>query len=90
MTMLTMSGQSASGSRLVVSSKPKEIYQIFQEFTGQVKIDLGEIRRSAVSREEPSKLIRAVDGLLELIDKYDRDAARAMDAEPELDFIPVA
>lgn len=90
MTMLAVSHHQTQGG-LVTTSKPKEVYQIFQEFSDRVKIMADDLKRIAGSKDGLSKVIVAAVDLRALAERADRDAARRMEVvESDLDFWPVS
>jgi hypothetical protein len=79
--MLTVVGQTHDES-LYVTSKPKEIFQIFQEFSDQSKIIADEI----IHTSGLPKVVGAAMRLRAKAEQADRDAARAMELEPDMAF----
>jgi hypothetical protein len=89
-----MNGLSTAGHTshhaLVVTSRPKELYQQFQGFTDQVRAKTDELKMLIGSKDFLSKaMIIAVD-LQEIAEQASRDAARTMEEEPELSFFRIS
>jgi hypothetical protein len=72
----------AHDESLYVTSKPKEIYQVFQEFSDQSKIIADEIIHTSTHPKD----VGAARSLRAKAEQADRDAARAMELEPDLAF----